>query len=957
MLAALCACDSAFAAAPTVDSFNVHPRRLPPGGTVELAVSAHDPDCAGTCTSGCGQTIRADLTRWSADDGTFTSIDNRTTGSPYAASAIWQAPPVEGTYTLRVQLSDSGTFLCGGRQTSEAQQTVLVTTSANQPPTVDVVSAAPAQLYSGGTSLVTCAASDPDRGDTLSYSWSASAGALVPVGPRSVELQVARPGLVTVECTATDSFGAHATGDVRVSITDAFPLPALSEGLRAPRRLAVDSIGSVFVVDTGGDLAVLSLFSGRLLTRLSPSMGTGVDATPFVPTSVALDWDGRLILGGAAGAILAERDGAFVRRLEAGDPLGAVSDVAVDAPRRRHAVLYSAAGRVVVFDDAGAVVAAFGSTGDAPEQLKSPLGLAFTPEGSVVVADAGHGVLKLFELDGTLARTIGQPGAGAGRFVRLDDVAVDARGVIYASDAFQSWIQAFDPDGTLREVLGTYGSERGQFMTAAGVTAADAFGLLLAASVNSSSLQVFRFDGPDPQPRLGMPVPAPAGVAFPAQALEERGQPRTVTLTNAGRGLLGLRGAVVSGPFSYSHDCPPSLPPGAACSFRLTFRPEHAGPAAGALVVSTTAEPAELTVPLQGEAFATPVLVPDPPRLDFPDQWVGTVSKTLALTLHNAGTLPLTVTGLAVSGDFGLASECRATLPGGGACTLEIAFAPTHAGDTLTGTLRVDSTAAGPPLLLPLEGRGVLLDLDAQPASLDFGPVKPGEHAVRSLAVSNRGNDFLQLGALVLDGEQASEFTLARDGCSDRRLEAGQACRVDVVFRPAEPQGPRTARVLFPSRAPDGPDVVRLAGFSGRPRGEMIFADGFEAGDASAWSEVRPALDPRLSFPAGEAAPEPRQARLEVRAPGRKVQRLSVANDGTEPLALGVLRLEAAAVFRLAADACSGRLLAAGAACDVVVVFAPERAGEWQAELLAPAGDGRAASVMLNGRGLGESQP
>lgn len=949
LLAAILGCAPAFGAAPLVDSFSLTPRRVPPGGTVALAVAAHDPDCAGTCASGCGQTIRADLTLWSADGGSFTDVQNGTTGSPYAAGAVWQAPAVEGTYTLRVRLSDSGSFLCGGRQTTEAQQTVLVTTSLNQPPSVDAVDAAPAQLYTGGTSLLTCAGSDPDRGDILTYSWSASAGVLEPVGPQSVRLQADRPGLVTVTCTATDPFGAHGVGATQVSVTDAFALPALSDGLRAPRRLAVDSSGSVFVVD-GGELSVLSLFSGRWLARVQPAAGEGDDARPFTPTSVAVDWDDRLLIGAGDGAVLVERDGTFVRRFATGDALGAVSDVAVDTQRRRHAVLYSAAGRVEVFDDAGALVTQFGSTGDAPAQVKSPLGLAFTPEGRVVVADSGHGVLKLFELDGTLVRTMGQPGAGVGRFVRLDDVAVDGRGVIYASDAFQSWVQAFDPDGSLREVLGTYGAGRGQFMTAAGIAGADAFGVLLAASVNSSSLQVFRFQGPDPQPRLGMPAASPARLEFPAQALELRGQTLAVTLGNAGRGLLGLRGIAVSGPFTHTHDCPESLAPGATCVVRVTFRPQAPGEAEGALVLRTSGEPAELDVPLRGAAFATPVLLPDPPRLEFSDQWVGTVSKPLRVSLRNAGTLPLTVTGVAVSGDFGLASECLATLPGGAECTLEVLFAPTRAGDTLTGLLRVDSTAAGSPLLVPLEGRGVLLELDFQPASVDFGSVQPGAQAVRRVTVTNRGTDFLVLGKLLVEGESAAELTLSLDECGDRRLEVGEACHVDVRFRPEEPRGPRSARLVVPSRAPNGPGVVKLAGYSGTPEGALIFADGFESGDASAWSQAHPELEARLSFPAGEEAPRLQRARIDVRSGGRRLQRVSVANDGPQPLVLGMPWLEGAPVFALAADGCGGRALAAGHVCELTLGFASEQPGAWQAELRIPAEDGRTAVLVLEGR-------
>jgi hypothetical protein len=92
----------ATAAAPVVDSFTASSTAVLPGGTVTLTVEAHDPDCAGTCTSGCGLYIRSDVSTWSATGGTFVSTDMGTSGSPYAAAAEWQAvSPARPIWTSR----------------------------------------------------------------------------------------------------------------------------------------------------------------------------------------------------------------------------------------------------------------------------------------------------------------------------------------------------------------------------------------------------------------------------------------------------------------------------------------------------------------------------------------------------------------------------------------------------------------------------------------------------------------------------------------------------------------------------------------------------------------------------------------------------------------------------------------------------------------------------------------
>jgi sugar lactone lactonase YvrE len=469
------------AAAPVVDGLVASPATVAPGETVTLIVNAHDPDCPATCTSGCGLYIRADLTRWEADGGTFIAEDDGTSGSPYTATADWQAPAVEATYTLTVFLSDSGSFFCGGRQSTSASVTVLVTSSTNQPPVISSLTATPVQIFPGGTSVLACAATDPD-GDPVTYSWSADAGTVTPTGDGGAEFTADEPAIATVTCTAIDPAGAFSEETVAVSITGAVAEKALTEALVNPQRLAVDSTGDVYVADRrGGGITVLHLESGALVKRL---------LVPGV-ASVAVDWADRLLVADAAGARVLSTSGGLLLVLDPGQALGLISDVAVDQANRRYGVLYRTSGRVVVYDEIGTVVADFGSTGDGPGQFMSPQGLAATPAGDWVVADTGHGLVKVFDLAGTLIGSFGGLGGGAGEFVQLDDVAVDVVGLIYTSDRFQDWVQVWNPDGSLREVLGTYGGGVGEFKTATGVEPAGTLGKLLAASLNTSSIQVF----------------------------------------------------------------------------------------------------------------------------------------------------------------------------------------------------------------------------------------------------------------------------------------------------------------------------------------------------------------------------------------------------------------------------------------------------------------------------------
>lgn len=790
---------AAAAQAPVIDRLAVTPAVVAPGDTVTVEVEAHDPDCPGTCSSGCGQTVRSDLTVWSATGGSFVSQDNGATGSPYAASAVWQAPATEQSYTLTVTLSDSGSFLCGGRQSVSGDVTVLVSSTPNAAPVVDGLTAHPVQVYPDRPSSLVCDAHDPD-GDPVAYSWGADLGTVTAGTGGEATFVSDRPGVATVTCTATDPGGAAGAAAVRISVTAAAAEKVIRGAVITPHRLSVDSLADLWVVDRGaGALVAVNLFTGELAYRLPIP-----DAT-----SVAVDWSDNLLVGRSGGAQVLDRSGRVLRTLAAGPALGEVSDVAVDPVRRRWGVLHRRAGRVVLYGSDGAVAAAFGSVGDAPEQLKSPAGLAITPDGRVVVADSGHGLIKVFDPgSGDLLSSFGGLGGGAGEFVQLDDVEVDEEGVIYASDAFQDWIQVFDPDGTLREVLGSYGDGVGEFKTAAGIVAADAFGRLVAASVNSSSLQVYRRDAAVPVEPVPHAWLARDSVTFGNQALNTVSAPRPVILRNTGSAPLGIHGVSTSGDFSVTHGCGDHLEPGGSCSLSVTFRPLAAGPRSGVLTLDTNAAGASPVVALSGTGFLPGRLKVSPAHLDFPDQPVGTGSKPRKMVLTNTGGSPVALGAITVDGSFALAHGCAPVLPPGGSCAVSVTFTPSGIGDQLQGSVKV-RTGAGD-LRVPLEGRGVALDVSPVPDSLDFGPSRLGaEPRRREVHLINTGTDLVTVDSVWVDGDDAESFTVLAEDCSGRRLWLTDTCTLELAFAPGS-GGPLSAKVRIASNA--GPRVVSLVG-------------------------------------------------------------------------------------------------------------------------------------------------
>lgn len=99
----------------------------------------------------------------------------------------------------------------------------------------------------------------------------------------------------------------------------------------------------------------------------------------------------------------------------------------------------------------------FGEWGSAPGQFSMPAGIAFTPEGNIVVADSGNHRIEIFDPKGRFLTTFGEAGTGNGEFDTPAGIAVDEHGNIVVADNGSGRIQIFAPI-----VSGQSDSESGQ---------------------------------------------------------------------------------------------------------------------------------------------------------------------------------------------------------------------------------------------------------------------------------------------------------------------------------------------------------------------------------------------------------------------------------------------------------------------------------------------------------------
>jgi hypothetical protein len=160
-----------------------------PGGTVVIESNVTNPG-------------NANLTyKWSATGGGFG-------GS--GANNTWQAPSQSGSYEITLTVEDGK----GG----SAQAKTSIAVSSNRSPAITSLTSDAANVLPGGSTTITCIASDPD-GDILRYSWNASDGAISGSGNKISWVSPNKTGDFGITCVVSDGKGGEARQTVVVKVS------------------------------------------------------------------------------------------------------------------------------------------------------------------------------------------------------------------------------------------------------------------------------------------------------------------------------------------------------------------------------------------------------------------------------------------------------------------------------------------------------------------------------------------------------------------------------------------------------------------------------------------------------------------------------------------------------------------------------------------------------------------
>ena len=207
-----------------------------------------------------------------------------------------------------------------------------------------------------------------------------------------------------------------------------------------------------------------------------------------------------------------------------------------------------------------------------------------------------------------------------------------------------------------------------------------------------------------------------------------------------------------------------------------------------------------------------------------------TTSTSEIFTLSNIQTVPLSISSISASGDFGETSNCAIapnTLPAGATCKIAVTFTPTVIG-ARTGMLTVTDGASNSPQTAQLSGTGVA-PVSLSSASLVFASqVENTTSSPTSITLYN-----FQTVPLTISGISASGNFSTTSTCplSPATLGARSTCTISVTFTPTT-LGTLTGTLTITDSASNSPQTAQLSGTGTAPVGlssaSLAFASQFE---------------------------------------------------------------------------------------------------------------------------------
>jgi preprotein translocase subunit YajC len=190
-----------------------------------------------------------------------------------------------------------------------------------------------------------------------------------------------------------------------------------------------------------------------------------------------------------------------------------------------------------------------------------------------------------------------------------------------------------------------------------------------------------------------------------------------------------------------------------------------------------------------------------PRSLDFGSVKSGKkTTKTLKITNNGSGDLVTTLSGLEGT-DFSIQGSSSVTIKAKKSYSLKVLCTPTSGG-LKTATLKIDSNDPDTPTLeIPLTATlpATTPDISVDQTPINFGGIKVGKKATKTLKITNNGSGDL---VITVSGLEGTDFVI--QGSTSVTIKAKKSYSLKVLFTPKSADL-KTATLEITSNDPDTP--------------------------------------------------------------------------------------------------------------------------------------------------------
>lgn len=308
---------------------------------------------------------------------------------------------------------------------------------------------------------------------------------------------------------------------------------------------------------------------------------------------------------------------------------------------------------------------------------------------------------------------------------------------------------------------------------------------------------------------------SPGSLDFGNQPLGLATAAQNVIITNTGNVPITIDSATITGSeagdFSQANSCVGGvLTPARTCTFAVSFNPTATGSRAATFNVVDDA--GTQTVALSGSGLTATIAASlVPASMIFESQATGTTSPNQYLVVVNSGDEPLSITNVAISGNFTLVSNpCTTTVQPNAGCTLVVNFVPTGATGTQSGTVTFTDSAGTQTVNLSGQNAAAAPALKLAPSALAFN-VEPIGTAASAQTVVLTNTSASTITGLSVGSPSAPDFSIASgsNNCG-ASLNANASCSFEITFNPTA-AGSRTGTITISNSAAN--QTLNLAGF------------------------------------------------------------------------------------------------------------------------------------------------